>query len=193
MLVPLWLLVIANVYFGVHTEVTRRPGAPGRRGADRRCRMNGMQLLAFIPLVPLLAVLAILATARWPNVREGVSVSGRRAAVRAGGGAGRTGGFAGGADPGAGRAVAGTDPGAVAGAAGHVVRPGGQLPVAGHDGVRHRLHARPPRGQPDPLLCRLCRLDRGDHGHRAVGQYADAVPVLRAADPVDLSAGHPCR
>ncbi len=36
--------------------------------------MNGMQLLAIIPLVPLLAVPAILATARWPNVREAVSV-----------------------------------------------------------------------------------------------------------------------
>ena len=36
--------------------------------------MNGMQLLAIIPLVPLLAVLPILATARWPNVRESMSV-----------------------------------------------------------------------------------------------------------------------
>jgi multicomponent Na+:H+ antiporter subunit D len=33
-----------------------------------------MQLLAVIPLVPLLAIPAILATARWPNVREAVSV-----------------------------------------------------------------------------------------------------------------------
>ena len=36
--------------------------------------MNSSQLLAMIPLVPLLAMLAILASARWPNVREAVSL-----------------------------------------------------------------------------------------------------------------------
>ena len=37
--------------------------------------MNTTQVLGLIPMVPLLAVPAIYATARWPNVREAVSVS----------------------------------------------------------------------------------------------------------------------
>ena len=78
-------------------------------------------------------------------------------------------------------------------AAGHAVRPGRLGPVDRHHDLRHRLHARPPRGEPDPVLHLLCHRHFLGHRRRLLGQHADPVPVLRGADGLHLPAGHPPR
>ena len=54
-----------------------------------------------------------------------------------------------------------------------------------------RLHARQRRAAPDHILCLLRRGARQHDRDRLRQEPVHAVPVLRAADALDLSAGHP--
>ena len=71
---------------------------------------------------------------------------------------------------------------------GHAVRARCLLAVDRQFDLFDRLHARQRRAAPDQLLCLLCRRARQHDRDRFRQEPVHAVPVLRGADDLDLSA-----
>ena len=195
MLVPVLLLAAATIYFGFDTQASAGIASQARTRPARRAQM--------IP--PLEPRHADAAGDRHPICRRGPdpAVSPLAEPARAGHAVGRRHARACGLEPGrsgarwraAGASCARDRSGVRAGlrdrAARHAVRAGCRLAVARQFDLLDRLHARQRRAAPDLLLRLLCGRARRHHGDRIRQEPRHAVPVLRAADAVDLSARRP--
>ena len=153
---------------------------------------HAAQILAALA-VPIAGAFLIWATARRPVLAGGGLRRHRGGALRprplarAGGGGGR------GAPRRALRHRAGAPHRVRARAAGDAVRADRVLPLDRDDGLFHRLRPRQQGGAPHPLL-RLLRGRAGErHRRRLRRQHVHAVPLLRGADALHLSAGDPQR
>ncbi len=75
------------------------------------------------------------------------------------------------------------------GAPGDALRSGRLWAVDRHDLLFHRLHARPPRRAPDPVLHLLCHRHLGRSRGRLRGKCLHPLRLLRAHHPLHLPAG----
>ena len=161
LLIPTWILVLANFYFGIDASLTAGVATraaesssevgrePGRwcglaRGSSRW--WAPALVLALGRSARTLARAATLVTgvalfASWPRCSEPVRAGARPRLDLV-------------------EVVPGVQPGARGRAPGAALRAGGVVPLDRHVALLDRLHAGPPRGEPDPLLLLLRHRDR---------------------------------
>ena len=193
MLLPMLRAGRGDDLFRHRYGVDRRHRQYGRQGADRRAAMmaglSTENLVLIAVLAPFVGALIIPLFHKVAEpARDGDFGDGRRAVLHR---------------------VQPARPGAERRAAGDADHPGRARPrhrvqgrAARHAVCAHRrhavdrqfdlfdrLHARQQRAAPDRLLCLLRDRARQHHRHRLRQEPVHAVPVLRSADALDLSAG----
>ena len=191
MTLPLLVLAVATVYFGVDTEWTVGVAAPAAQGPPRRAAMTAVlspdRLVLLALLLPFAGALIIPLFRNWPNLRESVTLATaallclavvRLLASRAG------------------RSPAGSAPHRRCArprarlesrAARHAVRARRLHAVDRQFDLFDRLHAGQQRAAPDQLLCLLRRRSWQHDRHRLRQKSVHVVPILRGADDLDLS------